>query len=190
MIYLIGTNIRNGCPPALPTHPSIFMPLEWENQNFPLFEVGPNIPGCPDGASCLAHNFWKVQNMIYKFYCISFVKMCCFALQPVIIKPNQPSYYALCFETFQNVHRLQPRKNVIRIWYFCFWKLKGCYFKHARAHAIFLKLYLWSTRSQLFLKIMVMRCFLMILQLYCQKSLGGQLWGNSWCAKCSDELFV
>ena len=39
-------------------------------------------------------NFWKVQNMIYKFCMYHFSSKCVvFALQTHVIKTNQPSYY-------------------------------------------------------------------------------------------------
>ena len=93
-------------PPLLPPFfvPPLLPPLSFsylqsgKTKIFHFFEVGPNIPGCPDGAAppfCPPFlNFWKVQNMIYKFCMYHFLSKCVvFALQTQFLKTNQPSYY-------------------------------------------------------------------------------------------------
>ena len=85
-------------PPFAP--PFIFIPLEWKNQNFPLFRGRTQyswVPRwrCPPLFAPPFLNFWKVQNMIYKFCMYHFSSKCVvFALQTHVIKTNQPSYYA------------------------------------------------------------------------------------------------
>ena len=70
------------------------------------------------------------------------------------------------------------RKNVIKICVFLFWKTQRLLFQtsfHARARVqYFWNYYICEVQGLSFLwkkKIMVMRCFLMILQLYCRKVL-------------------
>ena len=78
-------------PPFAP--PFIFIPIEWKNQNFPLFRGRTQyswVPRwrCPPFLPPFL-NFWKVQNIIYKFCMYHFSSKCVvFALETQVLKTN------------------------------------------------------------------------------------------------------
>ena len=80
-------------PPFAP--PFIFIPLEQKNQNFPLFRGRTQYSWVPRWRCPPPFlNFWKVQNIIYKFCMYHFSSKCVvLAVQTHFLKTNQPSYY-------------------------------------------------------------------------------------------------
>ena len=107
MIYLIGTNIRKGCPPFCTPFsrppfapPFIFIPLEWKNQNFPLFRGRTQyswVPRwrCPPFLPPLFEFLESPKHDLQILYVSSFVKMCCFCSTDPCLKNE--SAILLCF---------------------------------------------------------------------------------------------
>ena len=104
---------RNQHSERLPP-PFIFIALKWKNQNFPLFRGRTQYSWVPRWRCPPFLNFWKVQNMIYKFCMYHLSSKCVvFALQTHVIKTNQPSYYA----------RERSNSGKLKIWIMSFWAI-------------------------------------------------------------------
>ena len=111
---------RNQHSESLPP-PFIYIPLEWKIQNFPLFGGRTQYSWVPRGR-CLPFlpppflNFWKVQNMFYKFCMYHFSSKCVvLAVQTHFLKkrishPTKLYKKSICIERGLLNHLSKPER--------------------------------------------------------------------------------
>ena len=92
--------------------PFIFILIEWKNKNVALFRGRTQYSWVPRWRCPPFLNFWKVQNIIYKFCMYHFSSKCVvFALETQVLKTNQPSYYGQVKNFIMQLQEIKRRND-------------------------------------------------------------------------------